>query len=293
MQTSTIANQGQGLRQSRPVEQLYGGMAVSDGAGVRLQRVLTQRLQRRLDPFLLLDVFASDDPDDYIAGFPEHPHRGFETMTYLVDGRMKHADSAGHEGLLERGGMQWMTAGRGVIHSETPQQVDGRMEGFQLWINLPAVQKMSAPWYRDVAEADIPRFATEDGVNVTVLAGTTHGINGVIEREATAPLILDLRMPAGSSFAQALTAELNAFVYVYRGSVTIGETAIAAGFLGVLGNQPTAEGVVVAAADEARLLLLAGRPLKEKIVQYGPFVMNSEQEIYQALNDVRDGALAP
>jgi redox-sensitive bicupin YhaK (pirin superfamily) len=162
--------------------------------------VLTQPLQRRLDPFLMLDAFGSDNPDDYIAGFPDHPHRGFETVTYMIAGRMRHRDSAGHEGLLENGGVQWMTAGRGVIHSEIPQQEAGVMEGFQLWLNLPASEKMSAPWYRDFAAAELPRFVTAAGVDVTVIAGASHGVTGAVTREATAPLYLDLHLPAGARF---------------------------------------------------------------------------------------------
>ena len=207
------------IHQPRTVERLVVGKATSDGAGVKLTRVLTQSLQRRLDPFLMLDAFGSDNPDDYIAGFPDHPHRGFETITYMIAGRMRHRDSAGHEGLLENGGVQWMTAGRGVIHSEIPQQEEGVMEGFQLWLNLPARDKMSAPWYRDFAAAELPRFVTDAGVAVTVIAGESHGVAGAVTREATAPLYLDLHLPAGARFAQSLPAEHNAFVYVYRGEV--------------------------------------------------------------------------
>ena len=170
------------VRHPRRVERLVVGQATSDGAGVKLTRVLSQPLQRRLDPFLMLDAFGSDKADDYIAGFPDHPHRGFETVTYMIAGRMLHRDSAGHEGLLENGGVQWMTAGRGVIHSEIPQQEEGVMEGFQLWLNLPAQDKMSAPWYRDFAAGELPRFTTDDGVEVTVIAGERHGVKAVHHR---------------------------------------------------------------------------------------------------------------
>lgn len=280
------------IQQPRTVEQLVVGKATSDGAGVKLTRVLAQSLQRRLDPFLMLDAFGSHNPEDYIAGFPDHPHRGFETITYMIAGRMRHRDSAGHEGLLENGGVQWMTAGRGVIHSEIPQQEEGVMEGFQLWLNLPARDKMTAPWYRDFAAAELPRFVTDAGVAVTVVAGESHGVAGAVTREATAPLYLDLHLPAGARFAQSLPAEHNAFVYVYRGEISIAGNQVPAGRLAILANDTQADGVVIEAATEAKALLIAGRPLHEPIAQYGPFVMNTEQEIYQALNDFRDGRLA-
>jgi quercetin 2,3-dioxygenase len=275
----------------RRVERLVTGQATSDGAGVRLTRVLTQDLQRRLDPFLMLDAFGSDKPDDYIAGFPDHPHRGFETVTYMIAGRMRHRDSAGHEGLLENGGVQWMTAGRGVIHSEIPQQEDGLMEGFQLWLNLPQRDKMTAPWYRDFAADALPKYVTPQGVAVTVIAGASHGVAGAVTRDATAPLYLDLHMGAGSRFEQPLPADHNAFVYVYRGAVTIGGQAVPSQRMAVLANDAQADGVVVEAGADARLLLIAGRPLKQPIAQYGPFVMNTQQEIFQALSDFREGRL--
>jgi redox-sensitive bicupin YhaK (pirin superfamily) len=277
---------------SRGVERLVAGKITSDGAGVKLTRVLTQALQRRLDPFLMLDAFGSDRPDDYIAGFPDHPHRGFETVTYMIAGRMRHRDNAGHEGLLENGGVQWMTAGRGVIHSEIPQQQEGVMEGFQLWLNLPARDKMCAPWYRDFPAAELPRFASDAGVAVTVIAGTSHGVKGAVEREATAPLYLDLHLPAGARFAQKLPAESNAFIYVYRGEANVAGTTVPAQRMAILANDADADGVVIESAGEAKVLLIAGKPLDEPIAQYGPFVMNTEQEIYQALNDFRDGRLA-
>ena len=281
------------VRQSRTVEQLVAGKPTSDGAGVKLTRVLTQPLQRRLDPFLMLDAFGSDKPDDYIAGFPDHPHRGFETITYMIAGRMRHRDSAGHEGLLENGGVQWMTAGRGVIHSEIPQQEEGVMEGFQLWLNLPASDKLCEPWYRDFVAADLPRFTTASGVAVTVIAGESHGTIGAVTREATAPLYLDLHLPAGARFSQPLPAGHNAFLYVYRGELEVAGTAVPAGRMAILANDAACDGVVVQAAGmETRALLIAGRPLNEPIAQYGPFVMNTEQEIYQALADYRAGTLA-
>ncbi|MCC7312916.1 MAG: pirin family protein [Sulfuritalea sp.] len=290
--TSKPIRRSEQVRQSRRIERQVAGKPTSDGAGVKLTRVLTQPLQRRLDPFLMLDAFGSDNPDDYIAGFPDHPHRGFETVTYMIAGRMRHRDSAGHEGLLENGGVQWMTAGRGVIHSEIPQQEAGVMEGFQLWLNLPASEKMSAPWYRDFAAAELPRFVTAAGVGVTVIAGASHGVTGAVTREATAPLYLDLHLPAGARFTQALAAEHNAFVYVYRGEVRIGSETLPVQRMAILANDAEADGVTIEAVGEAKVLLIAGRPLNEPIAQYGPFVMNTDQEIYQALNDFRDGHLA-
>ncbi len=290
--SADTATRGARVTEPRKVERLVAGRATSDGDGVKLTRVLTQPLQRRLDPFLMLDAFGSDNPDDYIGGFPDHPHRGFETITYMIAGRMQHRDSAGNEGLLENGGVQWMTAGRGVIHSELPQQEEGVMEGFQLWLNLPGKDKMSAPWYRDFGAADLPRFTTAAGVAVTVIAGESHGTSGAVTRDATAPLYLDLHLPAGASFEQSLPAGHNAFVYVYRGELSIAGEQVPVQRMAILANDPRADGVVLAAAGETRALLIAGRPLNEPIAQYGPFVMNTEQEIYQALNDFRDGRLA-
>ncbi len=275
----------------RAVEGLVAGQATSDGAGVKLTRVLTHHLQRRLDPFLMLDAFGSDDPDDYIAGFPDHPHRGFETVTYMIAGRMRHRDSAGHEGLLENGGVQWMTAARGVIHSEIPQQEDGVMEGFQLWLNLHSSEKMKDPWYRDFQDAQVPKLVTPQGVAVTVIAGESHGVQGAVTRDITQPLYLDIHLPAGARFEQPLPAGHNAFAYVYRGEVTVGGTVVPAQRMGLLANDPQADGVVIEAGVDAKVLLIAGQPLNEPIVQYGPFVMNSQQEIYQALSDFREGRL--
>jgi redox-sensitive bicupin YhaK (pirin superfamily) len=276
---------------SRTVERLVAGQATSDGAGVKLTRVLTQNLQHRLDPFLMLDAFGSDRPDDYIAGFPDHPHSGFETVTYMIAGRMLHRDSAGHEGLLENGGVQWMTAGKGVIHSEIPQQEEGVMEGFQLWLNLPKRDKMNTPWYRDFKNADLPKFVTEEGVAVTVIAGESHGISGAVTRDTTQPNYLDLHLPAGARFAQQLPAGHNAFIYVYRGEVSVAGKAVPVQRMAILANDAQADGVVIEASVDARVLLISGQPLGEPIVQYGPFVMNSQDEIYQALSDFRDGRL--
>ena len=269
------------------------GQPTSDGAGVKLNRVLTQPLQQRLDPFLLLDNFDSDRADDYIAGFPEHPHRGFETVTYMINGRMRHRDSAGHEGLVGPGGVQWMTAGRGLIHSEIPEQQAGLMEGFQLWLNLPARDKLRAPWYRDVQATELTRFTAESGAEVVLIAGESHGLRGAVMRPVTEPLILDLHLSAGSRFAQAFAADRNAFVYVYRGELQIAETRVPRKQMAILDNPVDCDGVMLEAGGAgARALLIAGRPLNEPIVQHGPFVMNSRQEIYQAVLDFQAGRLA-
>lgn len=273
----------------RTVERLVAGMATSDGAGVKLTRVLTQPLQRRLDPYLMLDAFGTDNPDDYIAGFPDHPHRGFETITYMIAGRMRHRDSAGHEGLLDDGGVQWMTAGRGVVHSELPEQQDGRMEGFQLWLNLPAKDKMRDPWYRDIPSTEIPEVAAE-GVKARVIAGETHGVAGAVQREGSQPLYLDLHLQPGARFEQVLPEGHNAFVYVYRGGLQVGECQVPVQRMAILANTPGSDGIVLQAGDEpTRALLIAGRPLNEPIAQYGPFVMNSNDEIFQAVEDFRAG----
>lgn len=278
------------VQQSRLIEALVQGRATSDGAGVKLTRVLTGNLQRRLDPFLMLDAFANENPDDYIGGFPEHPHRGFETITYMIAGRMRHRDSAGNEGLLQNGGMQWMTAGRGVLHSEMPEQEDGLMEGFQLWLNLPAKDKMIPAWYQDFPAAAIPEFTTQDGIKVRVLAGESHGVAGAVQREATAPLYLDVELPAGGEFSQPLPATHNAFVYVYRGEASVGAEVVPTRHMAILTNE--GDGIVIATEQAARLLLIAGQPLDGPIAQYGPFVMNTDAELQQAVADYRAGVLA-
>lgn len=280
------------LQRSRGIESLVEGVATSDGAGVKLTRVLTSKLQHRLDPFLMLDAFGSDKADDYIAGFPDHPHRGFETITYMLSGRMRHRDNAGHEGLLENGGVQWMTAGRGVIHSEIPEQENGLMEGFQLWLNLPAQQKMAKPWYRDFGSSAIPEYVTPEQVLVRVIAGSSNGVAGAMTREFTEPVYLDIHVPAGASFSTAVPQTHNAFVYVYRGAVQIGDKQIPARRMGLLDNASGADGLTLTATQESRLILVAGKPLREPIVQYGPFVMNTQEEIQQALHDFNHGRFA-
>jgi redox-sensitive bicupin YhaK (pirin superfamily) len=281
------------MKQPREVERLITGMATSDGAGVKLTRVLTQNLQRRLDPFLMLDAFGTDNPDDYIGGFPDHPHRGFETVTYMIDGRMRHRDSAGHEGLLQNGGVQWMTAGRGVVHSELPEQEGGRMEGFQLWLNLPAKDKMSEPWYQDFQAPQIPELVTSAGVRVRVIAGSSHGVAGAMQRAHTEPLYLDLHFEAAADFEQILPADHNALVYVYRGELDIAGMAVPLQRMAILKNTPGSDGLVLSSKGPARALLIAGKPLGEPIAQHGPFVMNTQQEIFQAVEDFRAGKFTP
>ena len=278
--------------QPRPVERIVAGQHTSDGAGVKLVRVLTHNLQRRLDPFLMLDAFGTDNPGDYIGGFPDHPHRGFETVTYMLDGRMRHHDSAGNEGLLSSGGVQWMTAGRGVIHSEMPEQEEGRMEGFQLWLNLPARDKMIPAWYRDIPTEQIPE-AQRDGLTVRVIAGSALGVTGAMQRDATAPTYLDLHLAPGARFDHPLPVAHNAFVYVYRGELDAAGTTIERQRMAIFSNAPGSDGIrLTAGAQGAKAILIAGQPLNEPIAQYGPFVMNTQQELMQAVEDFRAGRLA-
>jgi redox-sensitive bicupin YhaK (pirin superfamily) len=274
---------------ARTIESIVTGQQVTDGAGVRITRILTQAQQRRLDPFLMLDIFRSDDPKDYIAGFPNHPHRGFETVTYMIAGRMRHRDNAGHEGLLENGGIQWMTAGRGIVHSEMPEQENGTMEGFQLWLNLPAADKMIAPWYRDFQSPDIPEFTTPEGVLVRVIAGESQSSRGAVMRPVTEPLYLDLHLPAGNRFEQPLPADHNAFIVVYRGDIRIGGKPLSERQMAILSNSPDADRVVIEAGAAAKAILVAGKPLNEPIVQHGPFVMNTQEQIVAAVRDYQVG----
>ena len=282
------------IRQSRELERQVPGQATSDGSGVRLTRVLTQDLHRRLDPFLMLDAFRSDDPSEYIGGFPAHPHRGFETVTYLLAGRIRHRDSAGNEGQLRAGDVQWMTAARGIVHSEMPEQENGLMQGFQLWLNLPARDKMNAPAYRDIPAREIPIVTDGQGVRVTVIAGEALGVKDAVQRPVTAPIFLDVRLPAGTRYAQALPAAHNAFVYVYEGEVRVGDRGPAVGSwrMGILTTDAAADGVVLAAERPSRLLLIGGAPLREPIAQHGPFVMNTIAELRRAFDDYAAGRLS-
>jgi len=284
------------LQRSRAVERIVRGQPTSDGDGVKLTRVLSQPLQKRLDPFLMLDAFGSDAASDYIGGFPSHPHRGFETVTIMLEGRMRHQDSVGHVGLLEPGSVQWMTAGRGIIHSEMPEQEEGRMAGFQLWVNLAAKDKMTAPAYRDVPPAGVPSVSLPGGIRVRVIAGSALGVAGAVTRPTTEPLVLDLTLPGGSVFDAEVPAGHNAFAYVFGGGVVeVGDTSatrVDSERMAILTNDPAADGVRLRAVQDSRVLLVAGAPLNEPIAQYGPFVMNTTQQIHEAVADFQRGALA-
>jgi redox-sensitive bicupin YhaK (pirin superfamily) len=275
---------------SRRVARWVRGMPTSDGAGVRLTRVIGTPTLPDLDPFLMLDEFGSERPGDYIAGFPDHPHRGFETVTYMLDGRMRHRDNHGNEGVLVPGSVQWMTAGRGLVHSEMPEQVEGLMRGFQLWINLPARLKMTAPRYQEYAPERIPFVDAAPGVRAKVIAGEVAGVRGPIEAEATDPTYLDLHLDESAAYAHGVPAGHNAFVYVFEGAARVGADGaqrVAKGELAVLEDGTQID--VRADAGPARVLLLAGRPLREPVAKYGPFVMNTMDEIRQAVEDLRAG----
>jgi len=275
------------MSRTRQVARLVRGMAASDGAGVKLNRVIGGPDLPQLDPFLLLDEFRSDDAADYLAGFPEHPHRGFETVTYMLAGRMRHRDNQGNTGLLGPGSVQWMTAGRGIVHSEMPEQENGLMQGFQLWVNLPAKDKMTAPRYQDIEPGRIPEVESA-GARVRIIAGSYRDVSGPVQAHATAPLYLDVFLEEGE-FQAAVPVEHNAFVYVYEGSLDIAGRAVTRGELAVLSHGDT---VAATAGDAgARFILAAGRPLKEPVARYGPFVMNRREEIEQAMRDFTDGRL--
>ncbi|HEX5693851.1 MAG TPA: pirin family protein [Arenimonas sp.] len=275
----------------RPVLRSLRGLPASDGAGVKLTRVIGSQQLPDLDPFLLLDEFGTDRPEDYLAGFPEHPHRGFETVTYMLDGRMRHRDNHGNEGVLVPGSVQWMTAGRGIVHSEMPEQEQGRMRGFQLWVNLPSGEKMTAPRYQEYGPERFPEVEAAPGVRAKVIAGEVAGVRGPIEQPATTPTYLDLRLGAGDRYQHALPAAHTAFVYVYEGSARLGEGQDAAtaqaGELVVLGE---GELVAIEGRDaDTRLILVAGQPLREPVARYGPFVMNTQAELRQAFEDYQAG----
>jgi redox-sensitive bicupin YhaK (pirin superfamily) len=275
--------------ETRRVVAVIRGIPTSDGAGVKLTRVIGQRALPDLDPFLMLDEFGSEKGADYIGGFPDHPHRGFETVTYMLDGRMRHGDNKGHSGLLVPGSVQWMTAGRGLVHSEMPEQEDGLMRGFQLWINLPAKDKMCAPRYQEYAPDKIPVAQPAPGVAVKVIAGEVAGIKGPIGGIATDPTYLDIALEKGAAFSHRLPKEHNAFAYVFEGAAMIGIKEMEKSQLAVLSQGE----VFTVTADEqpARLILVAGKPLREPVVKYGPFVMNTPEEIHQAVADYQAGRL--
>jgi len=275
----------------RAVVQQLRGLPTSDGAGVKLTRVIGQPALRDLDPFLMLDEFGTDNPGDYIAGFPAHPHRGFETVTYMLDGRMRHQDNHGHEGVLVPGAVQWMTAGRGIVHSEMPEQQQGRMRGFQLWLNLPAHAKMMAPAYQEFGPERIPLASPARGVHVKVIAGRVGAVSGPVVQPATDPIYLDIELDPQASLVHALPQGHSAFVYVFEGELTVGSGAraqrLAQHTLAVLGDG--AEVRLQAGELAARAILVAGRPLREPVARSGPFVMNTQDELRQAFEDYRNG----
>jgi quercetin 2,3-dioxygenase len=279
---------------ARRVARVVRGMPTSDGAGVKLRRVIGQPELPELDPFLMLDEFGTDSPDDYIAGFPEHPHRGFETVTYMLDGRMRHRDNHGHEGVLVPGSVQWMTAGRGIVHSEMPQQQEGRMRGFQLWLNLPSRDKMTEPKYQEFGPEKIPVATPAAGVSAKVIAGKVGAVKGPISQPATDPTYLDVALQAGAQYVHELPGQHAAFIYVYEGSVRVAEgtgtkeSIVKTGELAVL-----SEGTEVRLAgdsnDTSRAILVAGAPLREPVARYGPFVMNTREQLIQAVEDFQKG----
>lgn len=277
------------MASTRELTSITAGMPASDGAGVKLTRIIGTPTLPDLDPFLMLDLFESDNPDDYIAGFPPHPHRGFETVTYILNGRMRHKDNMGHEGVIEPGGVQWMTAGRGVIHSEMPEQEEGLLKGFQLWINLPSHAKMQAPAYQEYDPQDIPLEQHDNGTLVRVISGrTAEGTQGPIDNQMVYPTYLDVTLPPNTDFEQALPMDDHAFVFVESGSLTVGDkaSALKGRQLGILS---AGESVRLSSAEsETRFLLVSGQPLKEPVARGGPFVMNTQEEIAQAFDDFRN-----
>lgn len=274
---------------TRRVERVFAGMPTNEGAGVRLTRLIGRPGLPDLDPFLMLDEFRSDTASDYLAGFPDHPHRGFETVTYMLAGRMRHGDNQGNSGLLRPGSVQWMTAGRGIVHSEMPEQEDGLMWGFQLWVNLPAADKMTAPRYQNIEPETIPVLDRADGVRIKVIAGRVDGVEGAVQAVATDPTYLDVSLPAGTSFTHVVPAEYAAFVYPFEGTIRVGDgESLERGELGVLGS---GDAITISAdgTGTARALLVAGQSLREPIAKYGPFVMNTEAQLVQAIQDYNAG----
>jgi redox-sensitive bicupin YhaK (pirin superfamily) len=271
----------------RPISRRLRGQATSDGAGVSLTRVIGTGQLPALDPFLMLDEFGSDKPGDYIAGFPSHPHRGFETVTYMLDGRMRHKDNHGNEGLLTPGSVQWMTAGRGIVHSEMPEQEEGLMRGFQLWVNLPAKDKMTAPAYQEFAADKIPTANPSPGVEVKLIAGRIGEVEGPVRQPATDPTYFDIALDAGAAFEHSLPLGHNVFAYVYEGEVGSGEGVAGKGELLLFGGGAGVR--FEGRAPRSRLILVAGRPIGEPVARYGPFVMNTQAEIMQAMQDYQAG----
>ena len=272
---------------ARPIARRQRGLATSDGAGVSLTRVIGSSQLPALDPFLLLDEFGSDTPGDYIAGFPSHPHRGFETVTYMLDGRMRHRDNHGNEGLMTPGSVQWMTAGRGIVHSEMPEQEAGLMRGFQLWVNLPAKDKMCAPQYQEFGPERIPEVIVSDGVSAKLIAGRIGKVSGPVSQPATDPTYFDLTIADGRAFSHELPAGHNVFAYVYEGAVAVDGAAVGRGELIVFGDGESVR--IEGRAPSSRLILVAVKPIGDPVARYGPFVMNTQDEIRQAVRDLQAG----
>jgi redox-sensitive bicupin YhaK (pirin superfamily) len=270
------------------IKQVVQGMPASDGAGVKLKRVLGQPLLKRLDPFLMLDEFGSEDAQDYIAGFPAHPHRGFQTVTYMLNGKMGHKDSVGNEGVIEDGGLQWMNAGKGIIHEEMPKQTEGRMRGFQLWVNLPASEKMSEPGYEDIKSAQINETTLTQHTLARVLAGELHGVKGAVSTKAVQPQFYDIHVQQNDEITLSVDHKHNGFVYVYEGNIELDGRVIDKGQLAVL---DLADQLVFNAAAQTKLIFISGKPIGEPVEQYGPFVMNTQAEINQAVLDYQQNRL--
>lgn len=273
----------------RSVLRLIAAMPTEDGGGVRLNRAIGNPRLSEVDPFLLLDEIRSDDPEAYIAGFPEHPHRGFETVTYMLAGKMRHRDNKGHGGVIETGGVQWMTAGRGIVHSEMPEQEKGLLWGFQLWVNLPARDKMCAPAYQEFPVDKIPEFTPAPGIRARVVAGHIGDVEGPVRGIDVDPLYLDVHLAADSAWTAPLDMGHTAFAYVYEGSAEIAGQKADRGVLAQLSDGPSVR--IAAGKEKAGLLLVAGRPLNEPVARYGPFVMNTREEIMQAVQDYQAGRL--
>lgn len=296
MSTLMQTNNDSSAMTSRVVVRQLPGMATADGDGVKLTRIIGTPHLEMLDPFLMLDCFESDDANDYIGGFPTHPHRGFETVTYLLNGRMRHKDNAGNEGVIEPGGVQWMTAGRGILHSEMPEQQEGLLKGFQLWVNLPAKAKMSEPSYQEFLPESTPLEHRENGTKIRVIAGKTNeGTVGPVVNSHTYPTYMDISLPANTAIEQDLINDHNAFIYVIEGDIQVQDTdaidtatnKVVAKNLAVLSKGANVK--IKSNREGARFLLIAGQPLNEPIARMGPFVMNTQAEIRQAVNDFHNG----
>ncbi len=280
------------MKQLRQVKQVIKGLRTSDGDGVQLTRIIGSHELNMLDPFLLLDAFGTDKPQDYIGGFPAHPHRGFETVTYMLAGKMRHKDNTGNSGVIEAGGVQWMTAGKGIIHSEMPEQTEGLLAGFQLWVNLPAKKKMIDPYYQEWGKEQIPETTNKNGVTIKIIAGTTkNGVQGIIKNDDISPIYWDVNLPKDTDYLELIPQGHNAFIYVIEGNVSVAdyENKLSAGELAVLEQ---GDEVKIQAHEKSRLLVIAGKPLNEPVARGGPFVMNSKEEINQAFLDYQSGTFA-